>query len=35
MVIIVPIDYYTGLTVYHSKQYGTKQWVVYDLEFGE
>jgi hypothetical protein len=24
-----------GLTVYHSKQYDTKQWVVYDLEFGE
>jgi hypothetical protein len=24
-----------GLTVYHSKQYDTKEWVVYDLEFGE
>ena len=24
-----------GLTVYHSKEYDTKQWVVYDLTFGE
>jgi hypothetical protein len=24
-----------GLTVYHSKQYDVKEWVVYDLEFGE
>jgi hypothetical protein len=24
-----------GLTVYHSKQFDTKEWVVYDLEFGE
>ena len=24
-----------GLTVYHSKRYDVKQWVVYDLEFGE
>jgi hypothetical protein len=24
-----------GITVYHSKQYDTKQWVVYDLQFGE
>jgi hypothetical protein len=24
-----------GLTVYHSKEYDVKQWVVYDLEFGE
>lgn len=24
-----------GLTVYHSKQYDVKEWVVYDLTFGE
>lgn len=24
-----------GITVYHSKQYDVKQWVVYDLKFGE
>jgi hypothetical protein len=24
-----------GLTVYHSKRYDVKEWVVYDLEFGE
>jgi hypothetical protein len=24
-----------GITVYHSKQFDTKEWVVYDLKFGE
>jgi hypothetical protein len=24
-----------GITVYHSKQFDTKQWVVYDLKFGD